>query len=370
MKFLILFFISSIFSALSSANTQCPWQKLKGRDLIQFSYSDSSNNELSTLEVQEDLACLKILFENRYVGQDENPEINLIERLNQLSLQAVPMKSSQLIDLIYNLHNGIPDVHLGYQVYGISKRYRGPNKKQVQLNENLENEKIYNRKSFIYFKPAPILDPELTKAQSDLIEIVKNTDQNLVLDLRETNGGGGSFAEKMAENIFTPNQKIPQTKKRQVTSYLNYIGHAVTARISYPDNSSVKKSYDSVKALIENMNFQDLIPYTIHEETTTHKGQRLNSFKSKVFLLIDGTCASECETIVELLSAHPQVKLVGQNTDGALHFSNAVSFTLPHSGIWAQIPGQHHSYENNAVEGVGYSPSLITDFVELDKLPF
>ncbi|MBK9324764.1 MAG: hypothetical protein IPM97_17765 [Bdellovibrionaceae bacterium] len=75
--------------------------------------------------------------------------------------------------------------------------------------------------------------PELTAPQKELIGLIKSGDKNLVLDLRETHGGGGPFAEELASNLFTSNQKIPNTKRLQVKSGLAYIGLSLTTRIVY-----------------------------------------------------------------------------------------------------------------------------------------
>lgn len=368
LSFLAFTLTFTFINNFAHASIDCPWLKLKGQDLLHFIYSDNTNRDLSAVQVQEDLACLKILFENKYVAQDSHPEINLVGRLNKLSQSATPMKSSQLLDLIYNLHQGIPDLHLGYQVNGIYKRHSGEAKKDVSISENLDTEKIYDRGTFVYFKPAEILMPQLTDSQKSFIELVKKNDRDLVIDLRDARGGGGPFAEDLAQNIFTASQKIPQSKKLQVISGLSYIGLAVTTRIIYKDQ--VKDFYEAVEIMVKDKNISDLVSFKIQETSTNRIGQRTTPYKSKIILLIDGTCASECETIVELLSKHPNVSLIGQNTAGALHFSNAISFTLPHSGIWVRIPSLTQVLENDAVEGVGYPPSIETDYIDLNKLVF
>lgn len=365
-KFSFLVFV--LIGSFAYADISCPWLNLKGQDLIQFIYSDDINHDLTKTQIQEDLACLKILFENKYVGQDSHPEINLVGRLNRFSQEATPMKSTQLLDLIYNLHQSIPDVHLGYQVNGISKIYSGETKKDVGISENLESEKIYDRGNFVYFKPTEILMPQLTDSQKSFVELVKNNDRNLVIDLRDIHGGGGSFPEELAANIFSTTQKIPQSKKLQVISGLSYIGLAVTTKIVYQDQ--VKEFFNEVQSMVKDRNISDLISFRIEKTSTDRIAQRAVPYKSKIILLIDGTCASQCETIVELLSAHPNVSLIGQNTRGALHFSNAISFTLPNSGIWVRIPSLTQVLENDAIEGVGYQPTVKSEFIDLSKLAF
>ncbi len=343
---LIFTFIAGSFA---HADIECPWLKLKGQDLLHFSYSDTANPDLTRVQIQEDLVCLKILFENKYVGQDSHPEIDLVSRLNKVSLEVTPMNSTQLLDLIYNLHQGIPDMHLGYQANGFLKSYSGEIKKDVGISENLESEKIYDRGNYVYFKPAEIFMPQLTDSQKSFVELVKKTDKNLVIDLRDVHGGGGPFPEELAKNIFSIAQKIPQSKKLQVVSGLSYIGLGVTTRMVYKDQG--KDFFEAVESMVKEKNVSDLVSFKIEETSTARVAQRAAPYKSKIILLVDGTCASECETIVELLTAHPNVSLVGQNTRGALHFSNAVSFVLPNSGIWVRIPSLTHILENDAIEG-------------------
>lgn len=360
--FLAIYFVVSI----SSAEIKCPWEARSGLEMMQFDYSDDRNPDLTESQIQEDLACLKVLFKNKYVAQDDYPNINLIGRLQALSLNASAMKSSKFIDLIYNLHQGMPDVHLAYQVNGITKKYVSPAGHQVNLSENLDFEKVYSRNGYIYFKPAKILMPELTASQKEFISLIKSGDKNLVLDLRETVGGGGSFAEELVSNLFTPNQKVPNTRRLQVKSGLVYVGLSLTTRIVYGEQG--KAFYESIKEYVKDKKFNELVPYTIEEKMEAFQGKRPNEYKSKIFLLIDADCASECETIVEKLMVHHNVTTVGSNTRGALRYSNAVSFLLPNSGIWVRLPSLRYVYENGAPEGVGYSPKIKTDFINLDEL--
>ena len=60
--------------------------------------------------------------------------------------------------------------------------------------------------------------------------------------------------------------------------------------------------------------------------------------------------------------------MIGENTRGALHFGNAATFMLPHSGILVHMPTRSEVYENDAPEGIGYTPDIISDVVDLDQL--
>jgi hypothetical protein len=348
------------------AEAKCPWESYSGLQMAQFDYSAAKNASLTTQQIQDDLKCLEILLQNRYVAQDDHKEIDLIGRLRNLSSKVTDMDSVHLLDLIFNLHQGLPDVHLSYQVNNIVRQYNGPSGEQVELSEQLESEKVYDRGDYVYFRPAQILMPDLSQPQKDLIEIIKNNDRNLVIDLRETRGGGGPLPQELATNIYTAAQHIPSDTTFQVRSYLAYVGLAITSKVVFGDQG--KEFYEEMKTRVTNTSFTDMIHFVIEEKRNDYPGVRLTEYKSKIFLLIDQDCGSNCEVIVEKLSAHPNVTTIGANTIGALHYGNPISYVLPNSGILVYMPTRREVLENDAVEGIGYIPNIKTNYVDLNAL--
>lgn len=361
---LLLLFIQPLCKAAET----CPWERLSGLEMTRFDNINSNNSMLTKKQVLEDLACLKILLQNKYVAQDDFPNINLISRLEILEQSATDQDSSQLVDSLFNLHQGIPDVHLSYRVNNIVKKYSTSIGQQVNLKESLDTEKIYNREKYIYFKPDKILMPEMSLAQKEFIQLIKTEDKNLIIDLTETRGGGGDFPKELASALFTSQQIIPKTKRLQIISGLVYIGLSLTGLLVFGEQG--KDTYNSIKEYVKDKKFSELVPFTVEEKIQEFRGSRPIAYKSKIYLLIDQDCGSECETIVEKLTALPNVTTVGSNTRGALHYSNALTFVLPNSGIYASIPSLRESYENDAPEGVGYTPQIKTNFIDLDQLVF
>jgi C-terminal processing protease CtpA/Prc len=111
-----------------------------------------------------------------------------------------------------------------------------------------------------------------------------------------------------------------------------------------------------------------MIHFVIEEKRNDYPGVRLTEYKSKIFLLIDQDCGSNCEVIVEKLTAHPKVTTVGANTIGALHYGNPITYVLPNSGILVYLPTRREVLENDAVEGIGYIPNIKTNYVDLNAL--
>lgn len=367
-KSLISIFIFHIYSFAIAEDLNCPWEKLSGNDLLHFSYTDTDNKDLNFVQIKQDLNCLKILFKNYYVGQEHYTGKGLIKRLDQLASQNLNMKSSELVDKIFGLHQDMLDIHLSYQVAGITKRFLPSNPQQVTLSETLEAEKIYDRPKYVYFMPGERLYPNLTEAETNFINLIKTNDKNLVIDLRNSRGGANTLAEELAVNLFTADQHIPSSKKKQALSGIIQIGICKTAYIVYGDQ--VKDYCDQIKKQYGNLEFSDLVKFNFQESNDMWVGKRKSPYQSKIYLLIDSDCASSCETIIEKLSRHPNALMIGANTGGALHFSNAISYTLPNSGIWVKIPSLLHIPENDAPEGIGYSPQIKTNYINLEKLDY
>lgn len=354
----------SVMLCSSAIAAECPWVNLRGAEMMAFDSDLSVDKPLSKDDVESDLKCLKILFENFYVAQTFYGDDVLISRLNQGIKEAQDLSGQELMKKIFALHQGMTDVHLGYSLGEEEARFTTFNKKTVELSDELPYDVVHDMGDSLYFRPGSLIN--FSDEQKAFIELVGQTDKNLILDLRGNGGGDDDFAYALTEALFTPTQEIPLTKRHQVHSPLQRIGFSLTLLIH---GYEVAEAYRrDVRDEVQSLPFKELLPFTMSEEMEDLKGKRKSAFKSKITLITDGDCASSCETIVEKLSAHPQTKVVGTNTSGALHFSNAVVFMLPHSGIVVRLPTLFHEYENDAPEGVGYAPDVETTYVDLKAL--
>lgn len=362
MNFLVVFLILLPFIAQAQINTSCPWSMGSS---LKLSKEKDKKVYLNADQVKEDLECLKLLIESHYVAKNHYPENVIPLRIKQMISASQSIYNTDLIEKIFKLHENIYDLHLGYNLLGSDFQFESTSKKLVKLKPELESERVYEIKDYVYFKPGDLYG-ELTAAQDNFIQFVHDHDKNLVLDLRQNGGGDDIFAFRLAEALFTPSQKIPQAKTTQVTSHLTNIGlcNAINLLGYRGYEEYCRSTYQSINGL----SFDDVIQFGNEEEIEQKTGTRKSPFNSKIILIIDSGCASSCETIVEKLSAHPRARVIGQNTAGALHFSNPIMFQLPHSGILVRIPTLLHSYENDAPEGVGYTPDEKMDYIQLDNL--
>ena len=372
-NFLIPVFIFTLLLMRSQAQSAslCPWLNQQGANFIHLDAHIEKNKNLTIEQIQADLDCLRILLENVYSYKDINPNHEILKKLANLSSSLQAMTSSEFIEKIFSIHSGHVDSHLSYQGGGIEKRFSSESKSEVKLNKDLEEGKIIDRDLFVYFKTGEVPDPT-TKSQNDFIQLVRDQDRNLVIDLRGNGGGDDGFANELAEAIFTQEESIPQTKQVQLFSPLSKIGYCITLSIVYgpeiPEEG--KKFCNNVRNSFSKAPFAQLLPRNDQIKTVILHGKRSVTYKSKIYVITDSSCASSCETIVEKLSLHPRVVTIGQSTYGALHFSNAGTFVLPNSEIVVHLPTLRQDYENEAKEGVGYQPKIETSEINLNNLSF
>ncbi len=355
-------------SAAVSASVTCPWSKPDDLLLIDSARS-LPEKKLSKNHVLQDLDCFKLIA-NNYVYNYPNPPSLLLGRLASLRAEEREFAASELADKLFELHNGMPDFHFGYQIGDRSLELQSSGKKEVALTQSLESKKLIpvvtKNAPATYYRPEDFFG-DLTQDQSQFIRRVSNSDSNFIVDLRGNGGGADNFAFELAKVLFTRREKIPQEKSYQVGSLFVYAGLLNTVRVL--EYRGMEDFEQQVLEALGSVNiFSDLLISEFEEESETLVGNRKKPFTGRMILLIDGGCASSCETVVEKLMNHPRVTLVGQNTYGALHFSNPAMYQLPNSGIFVRIPTLRHIYENETPEGVGYVPDVVAEIVDLPSL--
>lgn len=364
MKFWSLIFLVIAQRALAA---ECPWIRSEGKDLLKFDSDQSIDRPLSAEQVKEDLSCLKILFENFYVARLGYPNIDIIQRLELEIAKADQTTSKNLMKRIFKLHEDMVDIHLNYSIWterDSVERFSQQSNDEVTLDRQYNEENIIENSKYIYFRPGSLVTH--SKVQDEFISRVKETDKNLVIDLRGNPGGENYFGFALARALYTKDQKIPVATKLQVHSPLQRIGFGLTL-LTF-GHELAETAWSEVTREVEKLSFSEMLRYEIRKETEELIGERPAPFKSKVVLITDGGCISACETVVEKLSFLPNVKRVGANTAGGIHYSNAMTFILPNSGIVADIPSLHYQYEVDAPEGVGYPVDEHRSFVKLDNL--
>lgn len=338
---------------------QCPWTNMTSDDLFRF---DSVIKPLGLNDIQEDLACLKLIMNSHYAPIIIEKNFDFASKVDSIDWSSV-QSSKYFAQKLFEIHAENPDLHLSYsldkeQVFFSFYRH---NAKLVSLVPNFLTEKIIEEDQYIYFKPHSFINK--TSEQEEFLELIKLRDKNIILDLRSNSGGRDWFAKEMVAAIYQQGIKAPRSEKLQAYSGFFELGMCYALLLN--SNDSAMSYCQAVKEKNKDLSFNELIQSQVEvtNEDEKYVGKRKSKFASKIILITDSGCASSCETVVEKLGVLPFVTVVGQNTAGALHYSNAIHVILPNSGVIVQTPTLYHRYENDAPEGVGYKPDIILDSI-------
>lgn len=359
-----LILIASLLTAQAWAN--CPWMSY--REILRLD-SDRTNAAtlLSAEQVKEDLACFRLVA-NHYVYEFPGPPTQLLARLSNLEQRALQMSASTFMRKLFELHEGFLDAHVGYQLQNEELTPQFPNKIQVKLKQALATENIHRFEHLTYFRPENFFGSP-TPPQLRFIQQFSQSNDRWVLDLRGNGGGDSTFANELTKALFTPEECIPQERSFQNSSLLVYAGLLnITRALQYRGEEQAQFERDVLALLGQTSSLEELLNFWVDEDSEKLTGERSSTFNGELILLVDGGCASSCEGVVTRLSVHPNVRVLGQNTFGALHYSNPAMFQLPHSGIIVRIPTLHNSYENDVAEGIGHVPDVLATEVDLDRL--
>lgn len=364
-KFPIVLFAACFSASGFAFSNDCPWISQAGADFAKIDFSLEKVVTINADQVQQDLNCLRIVLSTHYSLMLGTPNNLILARLDAAVESAGAMTNGDLVEKIFGFHDGYVDRHLSYSGGGIRKQFSTIDPIRVKLSEELSEEKIYERRDFTYFKPGP-LGAILTPGQSDFVRYIESHDRPLVIDLRGNRGGSSAMAKALAEKLFTANQAVPKARILQVESGLRDIGHALTIRIALGEQGKKYLNYAIEK--YREVKFSDLIKTEVSTTEESYSGIRASSYTSNIVVITDSGCLSACETIVEKLAGHPKVKFVGAHTGGALLYSNAMSLTLPNSGIYIYIPSRLDVYETPIREGYGYDPTVRATYIDLDRI--
>jgi hypothetical protein len=182
-----------------SALGSCPWKD--GLELFRIDETPKPSKIMTKEEIKEDLECLKIILQNKYIATDFVSDIPLISRLEALINSAKSKSNDQLLDDIFELHSGFYDIHLGYKLNHKKKRSKPVSTSIVKSPTDYQFETLIKRKDHLYFRPK-YLSNVLSVEQDQLISFLKSNDVNTVLDLRGNNGGDNEFAFELVRTLL------------------------------------------------------------------------------------------------------------------------------------------------------------------------
>ena len=151
----------------------------------------------------------------------------------------------------------------------------------------------------------------------------KNTEL-VIFDLRSNSGGNGDSMKTWVRNFSGESPQIPEIRSDRTSVFQN--GNPISrSKFSKPQITTGK-----------------WIPNDI-----------------PVIVLVDDRCGSAGEFALNLLRTMENVLVVGSNSAGCQLGGNAISITLPNSGIYCQIGTQlRFAYDITNVDDTGYEPDV------------
>lgn len=191
-----------------------------------------------------------------------------------------------------------------------------------------------------------------------------------VLDLRGNGGGSDQMASWLASRVSgkptvwpyqarftlkTPEAKATRANVIKFEILMNE--HRKKAVPDYSISELKERMLEFRTARNTNATGYDEKRFDVSSETESK-----NSYKGKLFVLIDAGCASACEGAVKFFESIPGVTTIGENTGGYFQFGNLGIVVLPHSNLNVQIPTSYFQMRDQSnIEKVGIAPKIRVD---------
>ena len=94
-------------------------------------------------------------------------------------------------------------------------------------------------------------------------------------------------------------------------------------------------------------------------ESSDWKYDPSKGFQGPIYILQDKNTGSSAESTIDFFEYFPNVKRVGSNTSGTIHFGNVGMILLPNSGIQVNIPTKANRYKDGRfIEFIGIKPDI------------
>lgn len=223
--------------------------------------------------------------------------------------------------------------------------------------------------SYLYVR-MPTMSPGISPKQQELIDfLTSKSERPIVFDLRQNGGGDDSFAYRLAEVLRSRSQKLPGISALNLESLYS---RASTANIFFvlwqkilrQGQTELAQRYERNYKLYREKFRQAVLTGETMTSFSTRTiapalrfGERAMPYSKPIVLLADKGCASACESMVELFRELENVRVIGLDTGGFLHFGNLGAMVLPHSKIAIWSGWTAFDFPSGVKEGLGYAPT-------------
>jgi hypothetical protein len=382
MKLKILFILILLIGGFASAKADESSHEQVIADLIddkEFIYeSDKYPVRKKTLERQElqyDVAFLVAALERAYSGRDYlSPAV--YERLvnDVLTFDVTNSDGDIFCRYLADVFKRVPDNHLF--MYGscddkIKKPIAPDVGKNIYTGQGYYSEiRVVGGKQIGLLSLGTIMPDKKDQSwkgfKEAIARISKQTDA-LIIDLRGNHGGISVNIRWLANYLYGGRAKmVDETiiiRKSAAYFALQYNEPAFVIL------EAIKRHLPVQPYLIEEMKaelkrFKEFYKKPSKQVRLVHKGSDASfnpktGYDKPIRILIDGACASACESGYARFLLHPRVKTYGMNTKGVYHYGDNKPLVLPNSNIVVSIPTSFREFaDGRFIEKIGYSPEI------------
>lgn len=373
-------FILMIFSLVF---TSCVTKKL---DHTEFSLPDdvkpgfSSPQKLISQELEYDKAQLIQILNRGYAGRFVvSPKILKAAKQNIKKIKG-PISTKEFCEKVGYEFDKIPDYHL---------HIRGFGKKCSKIKQNVATvgmsfaekrkklwvvEKNFNKGKSILYISITKFPAHLSSEWRGFLEKVQRLHWEsdiVVLDLRGNTGGDDTTGYKLSAYFhkadfdkeagfdFPTPYAMQITSQTPETLVLKINGAKFSKRFGYGVPEVLEKWQKESEASLTKVLKGELKEVKYEDSGRVVEDWKFSGFKNPLYILIDERCFSSCESTVDSFEYNPNVKKVGRNTAGMLHFGNVVPLILKNSKLYVQTPTHANIYRDKRfIEKTGIAPDV------------
>jgi hypothetical protein len=191
----------------------------------------------------------------------------------------------------------------------------------------------------------------------------------LVLDLRGNSGGNDDYATAFFRNLTSGPLHYATIDRLDSDVTLQGDVNVMTCELARAGlepaaRARAEARLAEAKVAIAEARRDDRSLRVWRTRTPTDQGRAPRPFLAPLVVVVDGGCASSCESVLEYAHQIPSAILVGENSAGVGVFGEVRPYRLPRSGLGFSA-GKKHFHDPDpgriAPEGRGHLPDLWLD---------
>jgi hypothetical protein len=381
MRFLVLMILGFVLESCQSApKSTAPVDLTPEAYVISDQATLTPPVQITDREVREDIRFLIGALERGYSGYKYVPNGQTPKALSELKkIQSVAnpvMLKNQIDEILFQ----IPDNHLRATLNWEASPIRKSQEKMGRVGKNIlaDSKKFWSAGIHYDWGKKPVLliglkrfpsrkDPDWQGFLPSVKGFLKDSGL-IILDLRGNGGGDDKMGISLAQLLTGDGFRYPVSRQVELNTpeakaiFWNSIKlRILTTRLDgkeVPDHFWAL--YKERKMEFDEANYGGQPAEKVHSFLEQeYSSMDEASYKKPIYILMDGECASSCESTLDGFEYQKNVTRVGESSGGFIHFGNIGNILLPHSQIVIQIPTHYYEYADlRFIERTGIQPDL------------